>query len=1069
VPYLTEESPTDDLLDDLINGYLEARQEGRDPDRTAMLDAHPELAGELERFFAAHDAMDRLAGPLRAVARAARVVGDEDSGAGGDQRPPIPVEFGAYVLLEVLGAGGMGIVYRAHHRSLNRAVALKQILLGLPPHSAVVQRFRNEAEAAARLDHPNIVPVYDVGEYQGRHYLTMRLIEGGSLAEHRDELRADPRAAARLMTAVAGAVHHAHQRGILHRDLKPSNILLDRQGQPHVTDFGLARQIGVDSTLTGSGAVLGSPPYMAPEQAAGRTEAITTATDVYGLGAVLYVLLTGRPPFRGDSVLATLEQVRSCAPERPSRVNPRVDRDLETICLKCLEKETDQRYASAAALAEDLQRWLEGQPIQGRRTGTMHRAALWVRRRPYVAALSAGLVVLFSLGLGSVFWEWRAAVAARRDMEVALYESRIALADRELSAGEPSHAQELLDDSPPSLRGWEWYHLRDRRRCDVAWFDDPLEAVSVAYRPDGGLLATGLGLKTILIWDPGAAGLKERHRWDAHALGVMSLSFSRDGRRLVSASFDGTAKVWDTTTWKVLAVLEGKPLGGLWCAAIHPDDRRIALAGFQKTVGLWEPETGHLRVFPGHGDRVTAVAFHPAGRVLASASDDATVRLWDLETGREIARHRDPGLFSFSCVAFSPDGLLLAGGSGGGALTLWETATGREVFRRVHQSAFIRRLAFSPDGRRIATTGGPDRAVVIWDAATGRDLLSLHGHPGEVWDVAFRGDGQALASVGGRMVRVWHAPRREPTATAGRLILRGHEERVEAVAFGADSRRLATASWDRTVRIWDPATGQLIQTWHGPAGALKCVAIAPDGRVAASGRDRIVTIWDRTGRVIQTLTGHERNVWALAFNPDGRLLASGGEDGVVNLWDAQSPGRTPELRRKFDSFVYSLAFRPDDAQLAIALGKGMIVLQDIRAGRGDVTLGSSAPLRVNSLAYRPDGRALAAGTQNHGVQVWDPATGRHIRELNDQEGEVRAVAYSPDGRSLAAGGADRTVRIWDVATGSARPLFRDGAGQILSLAFSPDGRYLAATNGDKTASVWDLIHNPLTPSDRAQP
>ncbi len=237
----------------------------------------------------------------------------------------------------------MGIVYRAHHRALDRDVALKQIGAGPLAGEADVRRFRNEAEAAAQLEHPNIVAIHDVGEHQGRHFLTMTLIEGGSLADRLGRFRDDPRAAARLMTDVAGAVHHAHERGILHRDLKPSNILLDRDGRPYVTDFGLARRIGAESTLTGPDAILGSPPYMAPEQAGGRSKEITTATDVYGLGAVLYALLTGRPPFRGDSVLETLEKVRSTAPEPPGRVNPRVDRDLETIVLKAVTKERDRR------------------------------------------------------------------------------------------------------------------------------------------------------------------------------------------------------------------------------------------------------------------------------------------------------------------------------------------------------------------------------------------------------------------------------------------------------------------------------------------------------------------------------------------------------------------------------------------------------------------------------------------------------------------------------------------------------------------------------------------------------
>ncbi len=306
--------------------------------------------------------------------------------------------FGDYELQTVLGEGGMGIVYKARQLSLNRPVALKMIKSARFAGAEEVRRFQNESEAVAQLDHPNIVPIFEVGQFEDQHYFSMKLIAGESLDKRPSEYLANPRAAADLVAIVANAVHHAHQRGVLHRDLKPANILIDADGRPHVTDFGLAKRVEGDSELTRSGAILGTPAYMAPEQTSGKRGAVTTATDVYGLGAVLYVLFTGRAPFGGDSVLDTLEQVRERAPELPSRRNAKVPRDLEVICLKCLEKDPRQRFASAEALAEDLRRWLAGEPIAARPVGKAARLWMWCRRNPTAAALAGtSLVALIAM------------------------------------------------------------------------------------------------------------------------------------------------------------------------------------------------------------------------------------------------------------------------------------------------------------------------------------------------------------------------------------------------------------------------------------------------------------------------------------------------------------------------------------------------------------------------------------------------------------------------------------------------------------------------------------------------
>jgi tetratricopeptide (TPR) repeat protein/tRNA A-37 threonylcarbamoyl transferase component Bud32 len=421
-------------LDAVVTAYLESRERGELPFAEAWIAQHPDLAPDLADFLASLDKVDRAAAPLRALASP-------------------PRKFGEYELLEELGQGGMGVVYKARQMKPNRLVALKMIRAGEIASPSDVQRFRNEAEAAANLDHPAIVPIYEVGEREGRLFFSMKLIENGSLARHLERLSADPRAAAALVAAIAQAVHHAHQHGVLHRDLKPANILLDLKDQPYVTDFGLAKRLSDDASLTESGMLLGTPGYMAPEQTAGRKGKISTATDVYGLGAILYALLTARPPFRGDSVLSTLQQVSSKDPDPPSTINSRVDRDLESICLKCLHKEAERRYGSAEELADDLVHWLAGEPILARPVSRTARLARWARRNPVISALtllSAALLLVTLAGLSAgLLIIWRK--DQQKEQALAKATENLAVARRAVDKMYSQFAEEWLAKQPGLL------------------------------------------------------------------------------------------------------------------------------------------------------------------------------------------------------------------------------------------------------------------------------------------------------------------------------------------------------------------------------------------------------------------------------------------------------------------------------------------------------------------------------------------------------------------------------------------------------------------------------------------
>ena len=666
---LDSEQVPDDRLGEVLAAYLEAVDAGWAPDRRAFLFRYPQWRQELDAFFTTQDEVRTLSQPFRPLTHSMSgqtplphtlgAVASSDPNAtlgvesDGDARDPTP-SFGDFEVLQEIARGGMGVVYRAKQRSLNRLVALKMILAGRLASTADVQRFRNEAESAALMDHPGIVPIYDVGEQQGQPWFSMKLIEGGSLAEQMPRFAVDPRAAASFLIEVARAVHYAHQRGILHRDLKPANILIDEKGRPLVTDFGLAKRFEGDAGLTQSNAIVGTPSYMAPEQALGKHGGLTTAADVYSLGAILYEMLTSRPPFKADNPLETLLQLREQPPIPPRMLNPRIDRDLELICLKCLEKEPTRRYSTAADLADELERWLDGKPIVCRRLGVTERLLKWVRRRPalaVMAGLSVLVVVLGLFGLGvlsqlnTVERAWqeeakharnesqlreqedkarREAVAALRQAEQqkllaesTLCVNRVMRAYFEWQDNEVARADQILDECPEPVRNWEWFYVKRLCHSEQLTLKHPSRASSVAFGPDGKQLASAStgAHSSVKVWDAHSG------RETLTLKGGISVAFSPDGQCLAGAGGDGTVKVWDVHTGQ---------------------------------------ETHTLK---GHTQHVSSVAFSPDGQRLASAGDDGMVKVWDVRTGKAVLTLKGHTLH-VSSVAFSPDSHLLASAGG---------------------------------------------------------------------------------------------------------------------------------------------------------------------------------------------------------------------------------------------------------------------------------------------------------------------------------------------------------------------------------------------------------------------
>ncbi len=556
--------------------------------------------------------------------------------------------FGDYEIRGELGSGAMGVVYKARQVSLNRTVALKMIRAGALAREDATRRFHNEAEAVARLDHPNIVPIYEVGEYDGKRYFSMKLIGGTCLSRTLSSYSANPKNIAKLMVTIAEAIHHAHQRGVLHRDLKPSNILLDEQGQPHVSDFGLAKCVEGDGSLTESGAVLGTPAYMAPEQAAGSTRLVTTLSDVYGLGSVLYALLACKPPFGGATAIETLDQVRHQQPVPPSRHNPKVPRDLEIVCLKCLDMDPRVRYPSAQALGAELRRFLAGEPIQARRASAFEKGWRWCRRRPVIAGLTAALIVavlvrFIGTGLGllaalrarqNAFNREQDAREATELAEQRLYDVRMNLVQRFWENDYDELAQAGLDEQLAAnkggvdRRGFEWFYWR--RKISPAYVLDGIGDVKVvAFSHDGERLASAGTEQKVKVWN--IASGQQILTLKGHTRGVESVAFSPDGKRLASGSWDQTVKVWDAETGQETGTLEGHNQIVL-SVMFSPDGKRLASRGVDQTAKVWDVEGGH-EILTLKGKNQT-VEFSPDGKRLASASSDGTVRVLIAGTGQ---------------------------------------------------------------------------------------------------------------------------------------------------------------------------------------------------------------------------------------------------------------------------------------------------------------------------------------------------------------------------------------------------------------------------------------------------
>jgi WD40 repeat protein/serine/threonine protein kinase len=1009
--------------------------------------------------------------------------------------PKFPRPFGEYELLAEIARGGMGVVYRARQRKLNRVVAVKVIAAGEFAAPDFVRRFRTEAEAAASLDHPHIVPIYEIGEHEGQPFFSMKLVEGGTLAGRLgdwplaighpnpagESLAVPGRSIAdgqsqiaKLLAKLARAVHYAHQRGILHRDLKPSNVLLDDAGEPYLTDFGLAKLLEKESTLTKTLAVLGTPSYMSPEQARGETKHLTTAADVYGLGAILYEALAGRPPFAGGTTMETVRQVLEQEPVPPSKCERREERgelnrrltprtsplslDLETICLKCLEKEPARRYASADALADDLERWLRHEPILARPASTVERVVKWARRRPAQAlALAAVLVALLAVAVISTVMTWRVRQAQQQTAQ-----ANVRLA-RNLRDFEWEHAEQLVlaGKTSDALATWSRF-LREQ--------------------PGDTLAATRMlsHLSTHNFPLPAGPTLK-------HPARVNRVEFRPDGQQLLTACHDGAARLWDARSGRLLRAFTNS--GAVEVAQFSPDGRRALALGLDGAVRVWEAATGRVLLgLQAAARRKPRADFSPEGQWLAVALGDDAVQLhaaaFDGRTPRTL-----PQSGALRKLLFSPDGAMLLSLGSDDTVRWWHVATGQLVGPPVRLARQAGAVRFSTDGRfvLVAEMG----SLIVFDAHTGARVREVEAHENEIVRIAVSPDARRALTVGyNRSARLWELPAVTPLGPAFAL-----GWRLLDAEFSADGRRLAVSSADGFALVLDGFTGQPLLQPMEHLGPVTSVAFSPDGAtVVTASEDGSVKIWDvrmkspppraltlerprealispdggrvfisdgpvgqlrdaRTWQPLGRTITHGDLLFVAAFSRDGARLATGSWDDTARIWDATSGAPLTEpLRHERD--VSALAFSPDGRRLVTVSTDHTARLWEVGTGR-PATPPLEHPDEVFSAEFSPDGARLVTAGRDGVVRLWSATDGLRLAETRTHRGLLYQVRFSPDGTRFITASADRTAQVFDART--CEPLLppvRHDQG-VLSAGFSPDGTRLLTTSDDGGTRVWD--------------
>jgi WD40 repeat protein/serine/threonine protein kinase len=951
--------------------------------------------------------------------------------------------------------GGLGRVLEASDTRMDRPVAVKELLHG---DRFAEARFIREALVTARLQHPGIVPVYEVGRWpSGKPFYSMKMVSGLSLAQliKQKKTLAERLALLPNVIAVADAVAYAHQQRIIHRDLKPSNVMIGPFGETVVIDWGLAADLSradrlldaevtsyqvAASGLTVAGTVMGTPDFMPPEQAQGRSA--DTRSDVYSLGAILYNVLAGMPPYSGKNSTEVLAKVAREEPAVLEKQQSGVPSDLAAIVRKAMSRDPANRYPTANDFAEELRRFQTGQLVGAYRYSKLTLISRWVRRHraALTVALAVTVVPVFTI----------AASFQRIVKERNRAEEQARLVENSRNELILVNARTSLERDPTATIGW----LKNYPATGARWSTGRNLAVDaesrgvarhvfskgrrseIAFSPDGHTiaLANNEHVIQVLSLESSRPVAKLNHQGEIHFV-----RFSPDGAMVLFTDWKGsTLWLWEIASNR-LFTLAGHH-GAVVSVSFSSDGRLIASASSDGTVGLWSVATKTGKLLRGHNGPVLEVAFSSDNKFIASGSQDKRIILWNIKGDIVRTFHGHSG--SIRALTFSPQEVLASSGMDGN-LRLWNIATGKSRVLQGH-SDMINEIAFSSNGNLVVTPSH-DKTVRLWDVRTGETRV-LNGHTGAVYFASFSPNGKLIASGGRDGFLRLHSV----DGSQSDRVLRGHETAIYAVAFSPDGKYLASGSEDGTARVWSVEWNQA-RILRSHSRQIQDVAFSPDGNlVASAAADKLVAVTDLRDSGERVLVGHEDPVYRVRFSPDGRKLVSASIDGTVRMWDVAT--RESRILHAHRGDVVAVAFSPDANMLVTAGADATVRLWT--GLEGSRVLGTH-PGEVNDVAFAPGGRLVASASEDKTVRVWDLGSSDRTRVLVGHKGAITHVAFSRDQRMLASSSSDGTIGVWNLETESMRVLAGHTA-RINWVEFSADGSKLASAGDDHTVRLWDL-------------